>query len=164
MNGPTVAPEDVETPAGVVDLERARENANRVAAYAREHGLSWRPHVKTHKSSTIASLQLDAGAAGLTVATPREAEVMARLTDDLLVAYPPVGPSKVSRLLELPPSVDLKVALDSLEVLQSLAEAASAVARSVGVLVEVDAGLGRVGVQTPAQAVALASRVGAWPA
>lgn len=148
--------DSIETPVGCVDLGRVRANAQRVAEYAKEHGLGWRPHIKTHKSREIATIQLDSGARGLTVATPREAEVMAGLTDDLLLAYPPVGRAKLQRLVGLPVSVDLKVTLDSEDVLRPLAEAGSAAGRTFGVLVEQDVGLGRVGVQTASDVVALA--------
>jgi D-serine deaminase-like pyridoxal phosphate-dependent protein len=146
----------VETPVGLVDLARTRANAGRVAAYAAEHGLAWRPHIKTHKSTAVARIQLEAGARGLTVATLREAEVMSGLTPDILLAYPPVGPAKLSRLTALPGHVDLKVALDSSEVLRPLAEAARGAGRTVGILVELDLGMGRVGLQSPEQVVALA--------
>ena len=148
--------EAMETPVGCVDLRRVRANARRVAEYVREHGLGWRPHIKTHKSREIATIQLEAGARGLTVATLREAEVMADLTEDILLAYPPVGQAKLQRLVSLPSSLGLKVALDSEEVLRPLAEAAAAVGRSVGVLVEQDVGLGRVGVRTSEEVVTLA--------
>jgi len=154
-----VDPASVETPIGYVDLERTRANARRVAEYADAHGLRWRPHIKTHKSTTVARIQLEAGARGLTVATLREAEVMASLTDDLLLAYPPVGEAKLERLLELPEHVDLKVALDAREVLEPLASAARRAGRSVGVLVEQDVGLGRVGVPDADAVTALARRV-----
>jgi D-serine deaminase-like pyridoxal phosphate-dependent protein len=150
------SPEDVETPVGYVDLDRVRANARRVAEYATGHGLAWRPHVKSHKSTAVARIQLDAGARGLTVATSREAEVMASVTSDLLLAYPPVGASKLERLCALDPSVDLKVALDSTAVLEALARAARAAGRTFGVVVEADVGLGRVGVQTPEEVVAIA--------
>ncbi len=153
-----VDPDRVETPIGYVDLERARRNASAVAAYATEHGLGWRPHIKTHKSLEIARLQLEAGATGLTVATLREAEVMATLSDDLLLAYPPVGEEKLARLVALPESLDLKVGLDSQEVLEGLSAACAEAGRSVGVLVEQDVGLGRVGVQSGADVVHLAAR------
>ncbi len=162
MMGP-IDPDDVETPVGYVDLGRARANARRVARYASEHGLSWRPHIKTHKSLEVARIQLEEGADGLTVATPREAEVMAEVATDLLLAYPPVGRSKVARILGLPRSVDLKVALDSLEVLDPLAEASVDAGRVTGVLVEQDMGLGRVGVQNAADVVALARRASDTP-
>lgn len=152
-----VDPEAVETPIGYVDLGRVRANARRVAAYAQEHGIGWRPHVKTHKSRAVARIQLEAGARGLTVATLREAEVMASETGDLLLAYPPVGSAKLERLLRLPESVDVKVALDSTEVLGPLARAARGSGRTVGVLVELDVGLGRVGSADPGAAAALAA-------
>ncbi|HEX9887765.1 MAG TPA: alanine racemase [Longimicrobiales bacterium] len=149
----------VATPVGVVDLAVARQNAERVVGYCREHGLTWRPHVKTHKSRDVAALQLAAGARGLTVATPHEAEVMATVCDDLLLAYPPVGADKLARIMALPGSVRLTVALDSVPVLEGLAAASRAEGRTTGVLVEVDAGLRRVGVQSAGEAVELGQRV-----
>lgn len=156
LNAPVPDPDALETPLGVVDLDRVRRNAAGVADYARKHGLTWRPHIKTHKTREIAGIQLAQGAGGLTVATLREAEVMAALTDDILLAYPPVGAAKLARLVGLPDSLDLKVALDSTEVLQGVSQAAAAAARTVGILVEMDAGLGRVGVAGPEEVVALA--------
>lgn len=152
--------EDVETPAALVDLSRVRRNLRKTVAYAQEHGLAWRPHVKTHKSPDLARMQLEAGATGLTVATPREAEVMAEVTSDLLLAHPPVG-SKIPRILSLPADVRLVVALDSDSLVDTLARAARAAGRSLGVLVEVDVGMGRVGLQEPEQVVALARRIAA---
>ena len=55
----------LETPAALVDVERMRANLARVAAYAREHGLAWRPHVKTHKTPILARMQLESGAIGV---------------------------------------------------------------------------------------------------
>lgn len=152
----TLDPERVETPIGRVDLARTRANARAVAEYAGRHGLRWRPHIKTHKSRRIARIQLDEGARGLTVATPREAEVMAALTSDLLLAYPPVGEDKVRRVTRLARRVDLKVALDDRAVLLPLAAAARGEGATVGVLVEMDVGLGRVGVASADEVVALA--------
>jgi D-serine deaminase-like pyridoxal phosphate-dependent protein len=151
----------VETPIGLVDIERTRANAERVATYAAAHGLAWRPHIKTHKSLTIGRVQLEAGARGLTVATLREAEVMSSLTDDILLAYPQVGRAKLERMTRLPETVDLKVALDSEDVLVPLATAAAGAGRTVGVLVEQDMGLGRVGLSSAEEVVALAGTVAA---
>ena len=148
---------EAETPVALVDVSKARANAAKVAAYAARHELVWRPHVKTHKSLALARIQLEAGARGLTVATPHEAEVMARVCDDLLLAYPPLGKRKLDRLMGLPGEVALSVALDSDVALDGLARAARAAGRTVGVLVEVDVGLGRVGVQTAREAARLAS-------
>lgn len=152
-----VDPAAVETPIGFVELDKVRANARRAADYAASHGLGWRPHIKTHKSRRVAAIQLEAGAAGLTVATLREAEVMAPLTDDLLLAYPQVGERKLARLMALPGGLDLKVALDSADVLGPLARAAAGAGRSVGVLVEQDVGMGRVGVASAGDVVDLAT-------
>lgn len=146
----------LDTPAGLVDVSRAHANLERVASYCREHGFAWRPHIKTHKTRELAAAQIAVGARGLSVATPREAEVMAGITDDLLFAYPPVGRAKLDRLLALPESLELTVALDSLEALRALGSSAAPRGREVGVLVEIDVGLHRVGVQTPEEAVDLA--------
>ncbi len=153
----------VETPVGVVDLGRARENVERAVAYCGAHGIAWRPHVKTHKSLEMARLQLGLGATGLTVATAHEAEVMSAVTGDLLLAHPPASAAKVDRLCALPHSVDLKVGLDSIEVVRLLARGAAAAGRTFGILVEFDAGLGRTGVVEPAEAVRVAEAAVSLP-
>ncbi|MCY3612757.1 MAG: alanine racemase [Gemmatimonadetes bacterium] len=153
----------METPVGVVDLGRARENVERAVAYCQAHGIAWRPHVKTHKSLEMARLQLELGATGLAVATAHEAEVMSAATGDLLLAHPPASAAKVDRLCGLPRTVDLKVGLDSIEVLRPLARGAAAAGRTFGILVEFDAGLGRTGVVEPAEAVRVAAEAASLP-
>ena len=155
---PHRSPADFETPAGVVDLAKVRANVERVIGYCAAHGISWRPHVKTHKSTRLARLQLEAGAGGLTVATPREAEVMASVCDDLLLAYPVIGRSKLDRVMALPPHVGLTVGLDSEAALGAVARAAARARRTVRILVEADLGMSRVGLQGPEEVVGLAGR------
>ncbi len=128
-----------------------------------EHGLTWRPHVKTHKSAQVAARQLAAGARGLSCATPREAEVMATVCDDLLLAYPPVGTDRLRRTSALAERVRLGVMLDSLESASGLSEAVGRVGASVRVLVEMDAGMQRTGVTGVDAAIALARDVDALP-
>ncbi|HEX8695409.1 MAG TPA: alanine racemase [Longimicrobium sp.] len=153
---PVLSIDGLETPAALVEVERMRANLQKAGDYCRAHGLAWRPHAKTHKVPELAAEQVRAGAVGVTVATPREAEVMAQAVDDLLLAYPPVGRAKLERLMALRDRVRLTMALDSSEALGGLVAAAREDVRRVGVLVEVDAGMRRVGVQTPEAAVALA--------
>lgn len=152
--------DDLETPCAVVDLDVMEANLARVARYAADHGIALRPHTKTHKSPRIAAEQLRLGAKGVTVATPREAEVMAEVTADILVAYPPVGAARLRRLRDLPGDVRLAVALDSSEAQEALSRIARQRKVPVGVLVEVDAGMGRCGVGDPHHTVLLA-RAGA---
>ena len=149
----------LETPAALVDLDRLERNIARMADYARAHGLALRPHIKMHKATTVGASQIAHGAAGLTVATPAEAQVMSGVTRDLLLAYPPVGP-KLAKLMALPAGVRLTVALDSARAVEELAAAAGAAGRPVRVYVELDVGMHRVGVTAWDDAIALARLVG----
>jgi len=149
----------LETPAAVVDLDRLAHNLDRMASYCILHGLSLRPHVKTHKSPRIAADQIRLGAVGLTCATPRELEVMGDVSHDLLLAYPLVGAAKLARVMYIPHQVKITVALDSTAALGQLAAAAKVSQRELDVYVEIDLGMHRVGVQTPADAITLARQV-----
>ena len=151
--------EQLETPVPIVDMDRLAFNLDRMAAYATLHGLRMRPHVKTHKSPRIAAEQLRLGAVGLTCATLREAEVMAEVCDDLLVAYPPVGAARLERLARLPQGVKVTVAADDAHALDALNVAARLGQRQFDVLVEADLGMHRVGVSSPERAVAIAQHV-----
>jgi D-serine deaminase-like pyridoxal phosphate-dependent protein len=153
----------LETPVPLVDLDRLERNLDRTAAYAFAHHLALRPHVKTHKAPCVAVEQLHRGAAGVTCATPFEAEVMAAVCDDILVAYPPVRAVRANRLAALPEHVHLTVALDSARALDDLAAAALAAERDIAVLVELDLGMHRVGLPAVADAIALAAAVAAHP-
>ncbi len=146
----------LETPHAVVDLTRVRANIERVQSYTAFHGLALRPHTKTHKDDAIGALQVAAGARGLTVATAREAEVMARATNRLLVAYPPVDPARIARLLALPTEIEVSVALDSSAALTRLQAPARDAGRTIEVLVELDLGGKRTGISDPEQLVELA--------
>jgi D-serine deaminase-like pyridoxal phosphate-dependent protein len=155
---------EIETPALVVDLDILDRNLRRVAGYAQQHGLRLRPHTKTHKSVMLAKRQLQLGAAGLTVAKVSEAEVMLGAeTADLLVAFPIVGSGKLARLMEVARRTHVTVALDSLAAARALSAAARAAQVEVGVLVEFDAGLGRVGVTPGEQLLDLARGVRELP-
>lgn len=155
--------EQLETPAAVVDLDRLSQNLDRMATYAALYGLALRPHVKTHKSPRIAAEQLRLGAVGLTCATPRELEVMADVTGDLLLNYPLIGAAKLARALSLPREVRLTVAVDSMLALDALAATARVMDREVDIYVELDFGMHRVGVQTVEDAIALAIRIREQP-
>jgi D-serine deaminase-like pyridoxal phosphate-dependent protein len=150
---------DLQTPLPLVDLDRLERNLDRMARYAAQHTLALRPHVKTHKAPAIGQRQVERGAVGLTCATLRELEIMSAVTSDLLLAYPPVGAAKVARLMELPDGTQITVAVDSPAVVEELAAGARHAGRTIRVLVEIDVGLHRVGVSTPADAVALADLI-----
>src|ERR1035437_4431828 len=128
---------EIDTPALVVDLDIFERNLGRVAGDARQHGLRLRPHTKTHKSVRLARRQIAAGAAGLTVAKVSEAEVMlAAKPDDLLVAYPIVGRTKLARLTQVARQTRVTVALDSTFAARELSCAGCAAQVEIGVLAE----------------------------
>jgi D-serine deaminase-like pyridoxal phosphate-dependent protein len=139
---------DLDTPALIIDLDIMERNLQRVQHYASSHGLRLRPHTKTHKIPALGRLQRRLGAVGLTVAKTTEAEVMmAADPGELLIAYPVYGEPKMQRLAALTRTADVTVAMDSIEAVEALAEAARRLDFRVGVLAEFDAGLHRVGVE-----------------
>lgn len=154
---------ELETPAAVVDLDRLERNLDRAADYATRHRLALRPHAKTHKTAWITAEQVRRGAVGVTCATPREAEVMSSVTRDLLIAYPPVGAGRAARIAALPHDARVIVALDSAEAIAQMEAAASAAGRRVGVYIEIDMGMHRVGVADAQAALVLAKRVQVSP-
>ncbi len=151
--------DDIETPAPIVDLDRMERNLDRAATYAATHGLALRPHIKTHKSPRIAAEQIRRGAVGLTCATPREAEVMSEVSDDILLAYPPVGAARARRVASVPDRTHVTVALDSATAIEHLAAAARPVGRPISVYIELDLGMHRVGVPSIEEAITLAKLV-----
>src|ERR1035437_6079895 len=155
---------DIDTPALVVDLDILDRNLGRVAGYARQHGLRLRPHTKTHKSIRLAKRQLESGAMGLTVAKVSEAEVMLGAEPaDLLVAYPIIGRAKLELRMEVARRTRVTVALDSVFAARQLSDAARAAQQEIGVLAEVDVGLGRVGVAPGEALVQLAQSISKFP-
>jgi len=156
---------ELETPAVVVDLDVLDHNLSHMANYCREHQLRLRPHTKTHKIPELAKRQLASGATGITVAKLGEAEVMlnAGITD-ILIAYPIVGPEKVSRLARIAERADVTVSLDSEEAARAISAGASERGARIGILAELDVGFGRCGVRDEVELLALAKKITALPA
>jgi D-serine deaminase-like pyridoxal phosphate-dependent protein len=140
---------EIPTPALVVDLDKLRLNINEMAERARRAGKNLRPHIKTHKTPVIAHMQMRAGAVGITCAKLGEAEVMAAAgIEDIFVAYPIVGPDKIERLLNLARWVPrISTSVDTFEAARALNEAAVARGQCLGVVVEVEAGYRRTGIE-----------------
>lgn len=152
------------SPAVTIDLDVVARNVRRLQDACDAAGLANRPHVKTHKSPAIASIQRAAGAAGITCQKLGEAEVFAAAGfTDILISYNILGADKVGRLGALLKTTDVIVAADNPTVVAGLPEAGVVAGRPLGVVVECDTGRGRAGVETPAEAVALARAVAGRP-
>jgi D-serine deaminase-like pyridoxal phosphate-dependent protein len=146
-----------------IDLDIVAANIARMAALARRAGLRLRPHAKTHKSLRVARMQLDAGVAGICVATVGEAEVMrAGGIDDILVAYNIIGAGKLSRLQPVCADGGITLTADSIEVAEGYSRLARLVGRTLPVLLEIDSGMKRTGIQ-PETAGQVGSKIAALP-
>lgn len=138
---------NVETPCLIIDVEKMKRNINMMAGIARDNGVSLRPHIKTHKIPEIAKMQIEAGAKGITVAKVSEAEIMAANgIDDIFIAYPIIGNSKVERVLDLSGRIRLITGVDSIAGAKFLSDAALARGQTAEVWIEVDTGFRRTGV------------------
>jgi D-serine deaminase-like pyridoxal phosphate-dependent protein len=151
---------DLDTPVLLLDLDALQRNIARMARFFADKPAALRPHAKTHKCPQIALRQLKAGAIGITCAKVGEAEVMAQAgIRDILIANQVVGPLKIDRLTDLASSCDLIVAVDDPANVHALAQACQAKGVSLRVLVEVDMGMHRCGVQPGDAALRLAGQV-----
>lgn len=151
---------DIDTPALVIELPAIEQNIAKMADFARGQGVGLRPYVKTHKSTILARKQMAAGAIGIGCATIEEAEVMAAAgIGDILIGNQIVGPVKMARLTRLAQDTGIIVAVDDYQNVNDLSTAAQATAVKVRVLVEVDVGAHRCGVQPGDAALQLARHV-----
>lgn len=146
--GRTIWDESVPTPFVYVDRAVLGRNIERMAGAARASGVNLRPHTKTHKLAEIAQLQLDAGAAGLTVAKLGEAQALveAGVSTSFMVAQPYVGAEKVGWQLDLAETCEVIACVDSLDLARALAGVAAARGRALDLVLIVDTGYGRLGV------------------
>jgi len=155
---------DYGTPAAVIDMDRVERNIARIQAACDAAGVTNRPHIKTHKSPELAKLQIAAGARGITCQKLGEAEVMADAgIDNILISYNLLGDEKMARLGALRRRIDVTVAADNPVVVADLTKAATIAGRLLPVVVECDTGRKRAGVETSAEAVALARQIAASP-
>jgi D-serine deaminase-like pyridoxal phosphate-dependent protein len=141
-------PAEIPTPYLMVDVDRLEQNLRAMADHAASHGLTLRPHAKTHKTAEIAAMQLQAGAVGLTVATLGEAEAFARAgCHDLFLAYP-VWPSaqRLQRIEALTRTIRLRIGVESVTSVRKLAPL-SRLANAPEVVIEIDSGHHRTGVR-----------------
>jgi D-serine deaminase-like pyridoxal phosphate-dependent protein len=156
---------DLDTPALLLDRAAADRNLQRMADFFRDRPCQLRPHFKNHKCVTLARRQLAAGSAvGMTCAKLGEAEVLAEHGfTDLLVANQVVGRRKLERLVQVARRADVKVAVDALGQAEAISRAAAAAGVEIGVLIEVDIGMGRCGVPAGQPVLDLARGIGRLP-
>lgn len=137
----------VETPCVVLDMEKVHRNLQRMADICQRNHCGLRPHTKTHKIPELAKLQIEYGAAGITVAKLSEAEVMAdHGITDIFMAYPLIGESRIRRAIALSRRIRLICAADCLESAEAISRLCRAEGAVLELRLEVDTGMHRTGI------------------
>lgn len=154
----------LRTPAVLIDRARARRNLDRMQSLASARGITLRPHAKTHKSPLIAQWQIERGAIGICCAKIGEAEVFAEAgVRDIRLPYP-INPINADRVIALLDRTHLSFIVDHPVVARQWSEAMTAARREVDVLVKIDVGFHRCGIDPDAvDAVDMIRGVAALP-
>ena len=153
---------ELDTPALIIDLDVLKKNIADLQRECDRLEIALRVHTKTHKTPAIAQMQIDAGAIGIVCQKLGEAEVMVDAgIEDVLIPYNIVGKPKLRRLSQLIRSnkATITVAADSAATVKGLSEQAAQDGCTIRVIVELDTGGGRCGVQTPPAALELAQHI-----
>lgn len=154
---------DLPTPQVLIDHTRAMNNIARVQALASAAGHRLRPHAKTHKSPVVARWQIDAGAIGIACAKIGEAEVFADAgITDIRLPYP-VNPVNAPRLLALMDRAAISIIVDHADVARGWSNAMRRAGRTLDVLVKVDVGFHRCGIDPHGDALGFVQTVAALP-
>ena len=153
--------DELITPALVLDIDAAQRNIDHMASELKQMGAATiRPHYKTHKSPDLARRQLQAGAGGLSMATVWEAAILAAAgMDDLFVVNTVAHPAKLRVLAELARDHRVLVAVDEAPNAAAHSAAAVTAGSTLGIMVEVDTGMDRCGVDDAADCLAVARQV-----
>ena len=151
---------EVVTPALILDITVARRNIQKMADRLKGMPAKIRPHIKVHKSPELSRLQVEAGAIGISTATAWEAVVMVRSgLNSIFIVNTVAGPEKLAAIAAIARDAEVMVAVDDAANAAEIARAARAAGSTVGVLIEVDTGMDRAGVDTTEQAIELAGRI-----
>ncbi len=142
--------QDLRTPFAFLDATRVRANIQTMAQRADAARVRLRPHAKTHKSIEIARWQIEAGAVGICCAKLGEAEVFADAgIADIRLPYP-VHPINADRVIALLAKTRLSIIVDDVAVAEGWSRAMTAAGKTLDVLVKVDVGFHRCGINPAA--------------
>lgn len=151
---------ELDTPALLIDLDKMEANIQTMANFFTTVNAMLRPHVKTHKTPIISHKQIAAGAIGVTCAKLGEAEAVIHAgVRDVLIANQVVGSHKIARLINLARHSEIMVAVDNPQNVRDISAAAAAKGVTVRMLVEVNVGMNRCGVESGKPALELAKQI-----
>lgn len=140
--------ETIKTPALVLDLERAKRNATRMAERISRLGARLRPHVKTHKCVEVARLQTIGHSASITVSTLMEARAFSRQGFQDITYAVPIEPGKFDEAIALSRQCErLSLITDDRSVPAELNEKARRAGVRLDLYLKIDCGYHRCGVE-----------------
>jgi len=125
-----------------------------------------RPHCKTHKCRQIIKRQLELGITRHKCATLAEAEMLADSgVTDILIAYQLVGPNlgRFQKLLDVYPDVNFLALVDHCQTVEQISDLACAMKRTVGLMLDLDSGMGRTGILPNRSAIEIYELIAACP-
>jgi D-serine deaminase-like pyridoxal phosphate-dependent protein len=156
---------DLDTPCLVLDLDVLDRNLETMQAAAGRAGKALRPHAKTHKCSSLARKQIQAGAIGVCAAKVSEAEALVKAgLEGILITGPVATPKKIARLVGMLASTpSLMTVVDHRDGIDLLDAALRQRGMSMDVLLDVDVGLHRTGAR-PSDVLDLADYLLSRPA
>jgi D-serine deaminase-like pyridoxal phosphate-dependent protein len=150
---------ELSTPSFLVDLDQLDRNIKSIQNLCDDNGKELWPMVKTHKSTQIAKMQINAGAKGFLVGTLDEAEILAKEgIEKITYAYPVASEENINRIIEINKNTEMYISIDCKEQLQILDDKLKEDNMKIKALIIVDSGLGRFGVE-PENVVGLAKEV-----
>jgi len=149
--------DQIASPALLIYPDRIRENLRRLIALAGDVR-RLRPHVKTHKLPQVITMKRELGIEKFKVSTIAEAEMTAAAGgQDILMAYQPVGPN-IGRLIQLIksfPESHFSAVVDNSGSLKGIASAAQSAGVVVSLLVDLNVGMNRTGIEVGSEAIEL---------
>ncbi len=156
-----ITKDQIETPALLIDLDVFERNIKIMGDYFNEKNAKLRPHFKSFKCPAIAHKLINAAAKGITCAKLGEAEVLVNSgIKDILIANQIVDEGKIARLAGMAHGDSkITVAVDNEENIVQLSKAASLIGSTIHILVEVDIGMKRCGVNSPEEVLKLAKKI-----
>jgi D-serine deaminase-like pyridoxal phosphate-dependent protein len=151
---------EVDTPALILELDPFERNLRRLHESLKGRNVIVRPHAKSHKCPQIALRQIALGAVGVCCQKVSEAEALVEGgVHDVLIANEVVGATKLKRLAALSKQARVAVCADNTENVKALDAAGAEFGVTLDVLVEINVGANRCGIEPGEPAVRLARQI-----
>jgi 3-hydroxy-D-aspartate aldolase len=153
--------DELPTPALIIDVDVFERNLSKMQSHLQSNSMGLRCHTKMHKCPTIARKQIAGGAIGVCTAKVSEAEIMqTNGIQNILITSPVVTTDKIQRVIRLAgQNTALQIVIDDIEVANRFNDAAASAGVELGVLIDLDPGMGRTGIETGEPALALGHHI-----